>query len=365
MSRTAKTILWVVIIVIVVVAIIAGMRQEPATTEGPIKIGVSLPLTGDLAFIGEADRNAALLAIEEINNNANLKHKYELVIDDDSFDAAKASGVIQKFISIDKVNAVISVGSTAGNVVAPIAEANKLPHIGMASDPVVAKGNYNFINWTRPQEEVDAMISEMRERNITKVAIIGVNQQGFQAINTDFKTKALAAGITFEEEVYNPGQTDFRTIITKLQKGNPQIYLIGAFDPEVGIIGKQIQNRGIKTPLTSIESFGLTSDPKPFEGQWFVDATVPTGEFNTKFEDKYGAAPGPAAANVYDSIHLLVLAFENASENEKPTSDKVVNALGGLNDYNGALGALTAGPDGAFISQAAIKVIKDGKAVAQ
>ena len=132
---------------------------------------------------------------------------------------------------------------------------------------------------------------------------------------------------------------------------------------EIGIIGKQIRNLGIKTPLTSIESFGLTTDASPFEGQWFVDATVPTDKFSSGYQAKYGKAPGPAAANTYDAIHLLVQAFEATSGNGKPSSDKVVKELSNIKDYSGALGSIVAGPDGAFISQATVKVIKNGQAV--
>lgn len=357
-----------IVVVVVIIALAWGFyskKNTPATPADttPVKIGLSLPLTGSLGFIGETERNAAELAIAEINSQAGLKHKYELVIEDDSFDAAKAAGVMQKFLSVDKVDAVISTGSTAGNVVAPLAETNKLPHIGLASDPVVAKGDYNFINWTRPQEEVTAMISEMKKRNITKVAIIGVNQQGYQAIQQDFKAKATAAGISFTEEIFNAGQIDFKTVISKSQKSNPQIYLLNAFDPEIGIIGKQIQNLGIKTPLTSIESFGLTSDPKPFEGQWYIDAAVPTGNFNTAYQARYGKAPGPAAPNIYDAINLMVKAFEATSGNGKPTGEEVAKSLAKIANYNGALGPLTISPIGEFISQATVKTIKDGKVI--
>lgn len=366
MEGSSNKVLWWVVALVIIVLVIAGyMWKGPSTPVDttPVKIGISLPLTGNLAFIGETDRNAAQLAMDEIQSQTGLKHKYELVIEDDSFDAAKAAGVAKKFTTVDNVDAMISVGSTAGNVFAPIAESSKIPHIGMASDAVVAKGDYNFINWTRPQEEVTAMIQEMQKRKITKVAIIGVNQQGFQAIDQDFKAKAKVAGITITEEIFNPGQTDFRTIISKLQKDTPQIYLLGAFDPEIGIIAKQMHDLKVVTPLTSIESFGLTSDPKPFEGQWYVDAAVPTGDFNTKYQAKYGKAPGPAAPNVYDSLHLLVNAFESASGSGKPSGDAVIKALNSLSNYSGALGTLTVGPDGAFISQATVKVITNGQAV--
>lgn len=358
-----KKVIWLIILIVIVVVIVTVSKNgkvDEAVNKEAIKIGLSVPLTGDLAFIGEADKNAAMIAMEEIAAQADLKNKYEIVIEDDGFDAQKGASSANKLINVDKVQALISIGSTVGNVFATIAETNKIPHIGMASDANVAKGEYNFINWTRPQEEATAMVAEMKKRSLTKVAIIGVNQQGFQAINADFKEKAKAAGLTIVgDETFNPGQTDFRTLISKIQKTNPEIYLLGAFDPEIGIIVKQMKDLKIKTPITSIESFGLSADQKPFEGNWYIDATEPTGAFNSRYEEKYGKAPGPAAANTYDAIHLLVRAFESASSTN---GVDVATALNSIQNYSGALGTLTPGPDGAFISQASVKIIKDGKA---
>jgi branched-chain amino acid transport system substrate-binding protein len=360
MSKTAKIISGIVAVVVIIIIVVSGGNKNES---GTIKIGISLPLTGDLGFIGETNKNAAEMAIDEITKNKDLKYKYELVFEDDSFDAARVVTVMNKFLSIDKVDAVISVGSTAGNVVSPLAEKNKMPHIGLASDANVAKGEYNFIHWTRPEEQVVAMISELQKRQMTKVAVISVNQQGHQVISDDFKQKAKAAGITVNEQIFNTGTTDFKTIISKLQKDNPQIYLLGSFDPETGIIGKQIRDLGINTPLTSIESFGITADPKPFEGQWFVDAASPTSDFVANYQARYMKSPGPAAPNIYDTIYLIVNSFESVSTNSKPTAEQVVKALSNQNGYNGALGKLAVSSDGAFISQATVKIIKDGKVV--
>lgn len=362
MSTSTKTILWIVVLIVIIGGgyVFYNSNKTPVAASD-IKIGLSLPLTGDLAFIGEADRNAAQLALEEVKARTDLKNRYELVIEDDGFDAAKAASAVKKLITVDKVNALVSISSTAGNAAAPIAESYKIPHIGMASDATVAKGDYNFINWTRPQEEVSVMIAELQKRGIKNVAVIGLNQQGFLAIEKDFKEKAAPLGITITEEIFNSGTTDFRTIITKLQKTNPQIYLLGAFDPEIGIIAKQMQELGVKTPLTSIETFGLSADPKPFEGQWYVDAAVATKEFATKYQAKYGKAPGPAAANTYDAIHLFVTAFEEATKTGTPSALEVARALSAIKNYSGALGPLTIGPEGEFISQAAVKTIKNGQ----
>jgi branched-chain amino acid transport system substrate-binding protein len=369
MTKTGK-IIGTLIVIIVIVAIVLGVTNKggtnkTATKEKPvIKIGVIVPLTGSLAFIGEAAKNGVDLAVDKINNDTTLTHKYEVIVEDDAFDAKKTASAINKLTGVDKVNAVVSLSSTGGNVVAPIAEETKLPHIGLASDPNVAKGDYNFIHWTRPQEEVDLLITELKKLNLTKVAIIGVKQQGFQAINDDFKAKAKTNGITVvADESFNSGDRDFKAIVTKVQKLKPDIYLLGAFTPELEILGKQMKDLGIKTPLTSIESFGLSGDPTVFEGSWFIDASVSTSGFNDQYRTKVGKEVGPSAANVYDAVNLFVQATENTKNSGVPTGKEIVDQLSKLNSYTGALGALSVTPDGAFISQPSVKIIKDGKAV--
>lgn len=359
-----KKIIWIVIAVIVI-AVIIGITRGPNENIKiePIKIGVIVPLTGNLAFIGEAAKNGADLAMDKINKDSSLTHTYQVIIEDDAFDAKKTASAINKLISIDKVHAVVSLSSTGGNVVAPIATQTKLPHIGLASDPIVANGDYNFIHWTRPQEEVDLMISELKKRNLTKVAIVGVNQQGFEAISNDFKNKAKSNGITVvADEVFSSGERDFKAIISKTQNTKPDVYLLGIFSPELEIFGKQMKDLGVKTPRTSIESFGLANDPSVFEGSWFIDAAVSTGGFNDEYRQKYGKEVGPAAANVYDAVNLFVQAVEKAEKVTVPTSDKIVSALSEINSYSGALGPLSVDSEGAFISQPTVKIIKEGKA---
>ena len=361
-----KSTIWGIIVLVLVVIIVAvsgkSGSKSKVTSNEPIKIGLSLPLTGDLSFIGEADKNAAQLALADINSNPNNKHTYQLLFEDDAFDAQKAASAANKLINVDKVNALVSVGSTAGNSISPIAEAAKIPHFGTASDANVAKGEYNLTDWTQPKEEVTKLIQELTRRKITKVAMIEQNQQGVAAIDNDFKNRAPAAGIqVVGAEQFNQGTKDFRTSISKLQKLNPDIYFIGAFDPEIGLIAKQIHDLGIKTPLVSVESFGLSSDAKPFEGQWYVDAASATSAFSDLYQKTYGKPAGPAAANVYDELHLLVNGFESAQG--EVTSDKVVTYLNKASGYSGAMGLLTPSDDGIFRSEASVKMIRDGKPV--
>lgn len=361
-----KTNTWgilLVVLAVVVGGLYVGSLTKAPEKNGVIKIGLILPLTGDLAFIGEAGKNAAELAVEELNADTSNAHRYELVIEDDGFDAKKTASAIQKLVSVDTVDVVVSVSTGGGNVVAPIAEAHELPHIGLASDVNVAKGKFNFIHWTRPQEEVEVMLTELKRRGLTKIVIMGANDSGFPAITNDLVARAPGAGIEIVRNVeFVPGLTDFKTLITEAKTTNPDAYILNAFSPELEILGKQMQDLGVEAPVTSIESFGLSNNPNLFEGEWFVDSAVPKGGFGDAYRAKWNTDPGPTSGNIYDAIQLFAGAIE-ATGKERPTGAEVVEKLNKTEGYSGAFGPLTLGSEGEFISIPSVKVIKDGKPV--
>ncbi len=361
-----KSIVWGAFAVVLVIAVGYFYRSNPedAGNKPLVTIGLIAPLTGPVAFIGEASKNAADLAMEAINADTSLKYSYRLILEDDALDAKKTVAAVNKLISIDGVDAVISLSSGSGNAVTPIAEKAHIPHIGMASDANVAKGEYNFIHWTQPEEEVTLLLVELVKRGLKNVAILTLNQQGNLAITENFKKRSGAAGIAVvDDRVFNPGEKDFKTILAESRKKNPDIYLLESFSPENEIIAKQMKDLKIDTPMTSIEAFSLSVDPGAFEGQWFIDAAVSTDGFDGKYAEKFGKNPGPTAANTYDALNLIVKAVERAGTGTKPNGEDIAKQLSQINDYSGALGALTVNQEGVFLSGASVKIIKDGKPV--
>jgi ABC-type branched-subunit amino acid transport system substrate-binding protein len=83
MSKTLKTILWLVVAVIVIVGIWYGVskKQTVLTTKKPVKIGYVAVLSGPAAQAwGFYGRDSAEMAIEEINAKGNIK--LELILGD-------------------------------------------------------------------------------------------------------------------------------------------------------------------------------------------------------------------------------------------------------------------------------------------
>ena len=330
-----------------------------------VKIGATLPLTGPLAFLGQGAQNSILLA-EDYLKNKETKFNYVVIFEDDKFEVKEASTTTSKLINVDKADAIISFSSGIGNVVSPITQSNKVLHIGAGtSDPNVAKGKYNFIHWTTPQEENRVFVKELEERGIKKLALIEVNQQGVFALANDLENKIKGTNIKIvSRERFNSGIKDFRTILLKSKEENPEIYLILAFSPDIEVLTKQAKELGI-TKLTTVESFELTNQPELFEGLWYVNGADPTNKFLNSYKEEYNQNPPFLSANAYDVFNLIVEAYENAGEKTKgkPTTEQAAEELSKLIGYNGAVGVLTISREGIIDSKASVRMIKNGKPI--
>ena len=108
-----------------------------------IKIGVVLPLSGQVAAFGTSGRNGIQMLEEETNKNGGVLGKQvKFVFQDDEGKPATAATVGTKLISEDKVVAIIGpLTSGCANSLGPIAVSNKIPMItGTATNPTVTVG---------------------------------------------------------------------------------------------------------------------------------------------------------------------------------------------------------------------------------
>jgi len=343
-----------------VLAILGGyfyLSGDGRESSRVVKIGAILPLSGDIAFLGESLRDGLLLAQSEA---VNTRYTYRLIFEDDQFDAKRAVSAAEKLITVDRVDVIVTMTSREANAVNPIAEARKVVQFSTASDPKAADGYFNFVHWTPASEEARVLVTELEKRGVGKIAVFSFNQQGTLVMREEVKKRLSSTNIILvADEIFNPGEKDFRSMIGKASALKPDIYLLLSFTPELEILAKQIKDAGIKAVLTSIESFELTDKPELFEGYWYVNAADPTSGFRKKYERKYSKAPNLGAANGYDIFNMIITAAERAHRVVAPRD--IANQLYVIKDFPGALGSLTMNSEGVVISQPTVKIIKGGR----
>ena len=119
MKSIHKLVLGVVLVIGVVAVVIATANKptSPSSTQtqkatSPIVVGFSAPLSGDAAAWGEPAKKGAELAVAQINAQGGINGRpLQVIYEDDACDPKQGLSVLQKFLSIDKVDVVAEFGA--------------------------------------------------------------------------------------------------------------------------------------------------------------------------------------------------------------------------------------------------------------
>ena len=329
----------------------AGLSEDRPT----VRIGLIVPLTGSLGEAGAAFRDAARLALEE--KSPQNRMRYELIVEDDELKPAKAVSAAHKLINIDHVDAIISTWSYGGTAVSPLAERAKVIHFGIAWDPQVAEGRYNFVHLTPPSEFLPKFLEIFGRKGYRRIAAIGMIESGSVYCMDELQRMIKGQPFTVvERATLNYGEFDFRSILMRAEGRHPDIYFTNLGTIENDLLMKQAQELGIKTPITSITGFDVSEDLARLEGRWYVSDSIMPDEVAARFGHRrlYGVG------NYYDSVKLIIDRFERLTLKEKPRREDLPASFERLNDFKSIFGPLSIDHQGIISYSSRCRIIKNG-----
>lgn len=346
-----------------------------------IKIGVSAPLTGDIAALGQATKNAALMAEEAINKKGGLTvdgslKKVKLIIEDDENKPEATATVFQKLINQDKVVAIIgSQSSKCSNAGAPIAESAKIPQISpWSTNPNVTKGRqYVFRACFIDSFQGKVIATFAKDHFHTKSAAVlyDIASDYNKGIAEVFKSEFTKAGgkvVSFE--TYNTRETDFSAQLTKIKSKNPELLFLPNYYNEVPLQIQQARKLGITVPILGSDSWDnpelLQLGGDLMNGTYFTthyspdSSSVVAKEFVGAYQKKFYESPDAAAALTFDAANLLFAAIERAG---KADPELIREALASTKDFQGVTGVVTYNGSGDPVKGAVIIQVSDKKFV--
>ncbi len=348
-------------LVLCMVLALGACKEEKKVAQNnkpTIKIGIVAPLTGNLAMVGEGIKSAVIMAEEDLKTR-NLKNQYEFVVEDDGYEAGKTALIYPKLKSVDKVDAILSTFSQTGKIISPRADADKILHISLSSDAEIAKGEYNFLDWTTPKYTAKRMLEFYKERNIKKIVSFVPNNAGTLPQENAFMDLVKEDGeIEVSRYLIAPEETDFRILFAKAKEEKPDAYLALIYGASFVPFFKQYQETGQTALVTSIETFATLSDTSIAQGAYYTDAAVANDTFLKRHQQRFGEISNYGVGTMYDMVMLAVEAFEK-TDNKNLAADELAK----IKHYNGVVGELEQDDEGIFNSQAVLMEIKDGKRI--
>jgi branched-chain amino acid transport system substrate-binding protein len=320
-----------------------------------IKIGAVTCLTGALSTFGASSVQGAKLAVEEINTaGGTLGQPIQLIVEDNGSKAGETATITRKFISQDKVVAILGdLTSSATMEAAPLAQAAKIPLLTpSATNVAITKiGNYIFRSCFIDPFTGKIMAKFALDRLKAKQAIVMTDvKQDYSVGLTDairhyFSQNGASISNTLS---YSSGDTNFRTQLTEVRMAHPDVVFLPGYYTEAGLILLQAKQLGITCPFLGGEGWDSPAlvqvAGKAAEGDYYTDhfsAADPNPKvqkFVQTYRAKYAALPDALAALWYDGARLLSQAVQRAGSTD---SAKIRDALAATRDFDGVTGLIS------------------------
>jgi branched-chain amino acid transport system substrate-binding protein len=311
-----------------------GAAQGGKPSGKTIKIGASLPLTGDFSEPGVAARQGYTIWQEQVNKESGLLGRpVRIIIKDDQSDQNVVVSDYNALITRDKVDLLLGTFSSLLNLPASaVAERNKMLYVEPAggSPEMFSRGfKYLFFSQQATSDKqgkvfADWVASLPAERR-PKTAAYPTLDDPFGAPSVEGVRKILeAAGVeTVYQETYAIDTKNFDTIAGAMKAAAPELVVHGAiFEDGVGLVRAMLKADFrpkwlYQTTAPSLgEQYAEAIGPENTEGICFAISHAPqaktpgNAEFVAKYKEMFGGSPPEDAADAYAAGEVLAAAVE-------------------------------------------------------
>ncbi|MFB3887689.1 MAG: ABC transporter substrate-binding protein [Thermodesulfobacteriota bacterium] len=304
-----------------------------------VKVGNILPLSGPSASVGQQNRYAQDMAIEEINAAGGIKSlrgaKITMLYADSESKPEKGVAEAERLINTEKVhiltgcwNSAVTYPTTAVAerygipFIVPVSVADKITEQGFKTVfRIAAKDGW----WTRDQF---AFLSDLQKEFNAKVSTLAfVYENGDWGKGFANEWKKLAEKGNYKvvmDEPYPSTQTDMSPLVQKIKRANPDVLLLVSNAADAILITNTMTEYKVK-PKAIIASGGGHADPSFLTAtgknarymfdivEWETDVNKPGAkEINQKFKAKYGYNLAGESVDAYIAMYVMADALERA-----------------------------------------------------
>ena len=323
----------------------ADTPNEPtpaAPVEGAFKLGGTGPLTGGAAIYGNAAKNGAQIAVDEINASDSAV-KFDLRYEDDAHDAEKA---VNAYNALKDWGMQISLGSvTSKPAEATSAESfadNIFSLTPSASSPATIAGKDNVFQMCFSDPNQGSASAEyIGQQNLgSKVAVIWKSDDVYsKGIRDTFLEEADAQGLeVVSDQTFSDGNaTDFSVQLNDAKTKEADLVFLPMYYEPASLILAQASAMGYAPKWFGVDGMdGILTmqgfDASLAEGVMLLtpfnadSSDEATAKFVAEYEKRFGEKPNQFAADAYDCVYAYCQALTAA--NATPDMDAAtINGL--------------------------------------
>ncbi len=362
MSRKAVRLLALFALAGLVLAGCTTTEEKPKTEtkKEPYKIGAILSVTGANAPLGEAEKKALNLEVDNINKSGGVDgHQIELVLEDDESDTAKAVAAVNKLIQVDNVIAVIGGTGTGTSMgIKPILTSKKVPFLSVAAGNIITDTDNK---WTFRAPAKNGIAAEAalnyieKTLKVKKIAVLyDSNPFGQDGIDTITKVAPKKGMTVVAQEKYETTAADVTAQLTNIKAANPEVVVVWGTNPIPAKAAQTMKQLGMTQPFIGshgianakfIELAGDAANGVVFPaGKITIPASITNAaqkkavdKFIKDYKAKYNnEAPNTFAGHAYDALYILTGALKKSGADKTKLRNEIEKTSG------------FAGPDGIY-----------------
>ena len=309
---------------------------------GAFKIGGTGPLTGGAAIYGNAVKNGAQIAVDEINALGGIQ--FELNMQDDEHDPEKAVNAYNNLMDWGMQLSLLAVTSKPGEAISVYHNEDRV--FGLtpsASAPAVVEGKDNVyqVCFTDPNQGTASADYIADQALASKIAVIYKNDDVYsKGIYDTFMAQAKVRGleIVSESTFTSATENDFTVQLNAAKDAGAELLFLPMYYTPASLILTQAATMGY-TPkyfgvdgmdgILTIENF----DTALAEGVMLLtpfnaDAQdEKTQNFVTKYQAQFGDVPNQFAADAYDCVYAYYQALTEANATPDMSAEELCTLM--------------------------------------
>lgn len=309
-----------------------------------IKVGVNLPLTGNLSFYGNQVKDALMIAVEQ-NQNKNIEFQFE----DNQSNPTNSVTVFNKFALDNNMPIIISCNSPLSIPLRPLAKKNKKVLLALVTGArdFGALNIWSFRDAINQDQEGSALANYLIDKTNKRIGVTFVVNDDYGLGGAEAFTKKFQelGGKVVAQETFSMDERNMRSKIIKLLNNKPEfVFLVGREQTIITSIN-QIRERDKNILIITSDSFdspniirrlGENSKGIVFASYYDNLNNDIAKRFIREFQNKYNNKPGIYAYDAFVAGNYLIKLISQVGSD----SNKLRDSLSTMVYYSAIKGKL-------------------------
>lgn len=321
-----------------------------------VKIGNSVPLSGEEGVHGAAAKHAVELALWQANQRGHLPFHLELVtLDDECTIEAGQTVAAQLSADADVVGVVGPFNSTPAQTAAPVFHAARMAHIcPAASNPDLSRQGWDTFFRVVASDQVQG-----REAAKCAVHVVGAQRiavlhdrsafgQPLAEVFADEARKQGAEIVLFEG--IERGHDRYPDTVNRVREADPDLVYFGLIEAEGSVMAHELRAGSVMAPYQGADGLKpsryLETPESDAPGPYYTSACADVrqrpsaADFRQAYAERFPkfANYSVYTAEAYDAANILIEALYQAGE---PDRESVLRQVANTQAFPGASGPIT------------------------